>query len=232
MPWCPNCKYEYKEGITVCADCGAELVDSLDEIETEEPVQDSEDVSDLSALDGLTHEELEEYTKEVLLKQDEVKEIAGYRKAKDRAGDLRSSGYALAGVGALGLIVMALYVSGVIHIPLSDNIRLISIITLSAMFLFFLIMGIRSFADAKKCDADSVEEEALDEQVINFATSNLTAASVDEACGLAETEAEEEMKYFARTAYMKKILSEEFQDLTPAHLENLMERIYTEIYEH
>jgi len=31
MPWCPNCKNEYKDGYTVCADCGATLVDSLDD---------------------------------------------------------------------------------------------------------------------------------------------------------------------------------------------------------
>lgn len=26
MPWCPQCKNEYREGITVCADCGCELI--------------------------------------------------------------------------------------------------------------------------------------------------------------------------------------------------------------
>jgi len=31
MAWCPNCKNEYREGITVCADCGATLVESLTE---------------------------------------------------------------------------------------------------------------------------------------------------------------------------------------------------------
>lgn len=31
MPWCPKCKNEYKDGFTVCADCGTELVHSLDE---------------------------------------------------------------------------------------------------------------------------------------------------------------------------------------------------------
>ncbi|MGN1147147.1 MAG: hypothetical protein ACI4TB_01910 [Lachnospiraceae bacterium] len=26
MPWCPKCKNEYREGITVCSDCGCELL--------------------------------------------------------------------------------------------------------------------------------------------------------------------------------------------------------------
>lgn len=34
MPWCPKCKNEYVEGIKVCADCGCELVDSLEEEKT------------------------------------------------------------------------------------------------------------------------------------------------------------------------------------------------------
>ena len=31
MAWCPVCKNEYRPGIKICADCGAELVESLDE---------------------------------------------------------------------------------------------------------------------------------------------------------------------------------------------------------
>ena len=35
MAWCPNCKNEYVEGIKVCADCGAKLVESLEGISEE-----------------------------------------------------------------------------------------------------------------------------------------------------------------------------------------------------
>lgn len=30
MPYCPNCKYEYKDDLKQCPDCGAKLVDELD----------------------------------------------------------------------------------------------------------------------------------------------------------------------------------------------------------
>lgn len=32
MPWCPNCKTEYRKGITMCNDCGTELVEELEEV--------------------------------------------------------------------------------------------------------------------------------------------------------------------------------------------------------
>lgn len=31
MPWCPKCRNEYREGIKICADCGTELVENLEE---------------------------------------------------------------------------------------------------------------------------------------------------------------------------------------------------------
>lgn len=31
MPFCPNCKFEYKPEIDICPDCGAKLVSKLEE---------------------------------------------------------------------------------------------------------------------------------------------------------------------------------------------------------
>lgn len=37
MSFCPNCTYEYKEGIKVCPDCGTTLVEELVDQELVEP---------------------------------------------------------------------------------------------------------------------------------------------------------------------------------------------------
>ncbi len=29
MPYCPNCRFEYKEGVNKCPDCGADIVNEL-----------------------------------------------------------------------------------------------------------------------------------------------------------------------------------------------------------
>ena len=41
MPFCPKCRYEYVEGVKVCPDCDAELVDKLEEIEEDKPKETS-----------------------------------------------------------------------------------------------------------------------------------------------------------------------------------------------
>ena len=45
MPWCPKCKYEYVEGIKVCADCGSKLVDSLNNINEADYIEEDEEMS-------------------------------------------------------------------------------------------------------------------------------------------------------------------------------------------
>jgi len=33
MPWCPECQAEYRQGFTVCSDCGHELIEQAEFVE-------------------------------------------------------------------------------------------------------------------------------------------------------------------------------------------------------
>ena len=39
MAWCPKCENEYVEGIKVCADCGTELVENLEEYKAQQEAE-------------------------------------------------------------------------------------------------------------------------------------------------------------------------------------------------
>lgn len=79
MPWCPNCKNEYKIGFTVCADCGATLVESLEEgkkavyFGTEEELYQ---ISDFMRANGIKNAEVsfdkKEGTYELLVESQDV----------------------------------------------------------------------------------------------------------------------------------------------------------------
>ncbi len=48
MPVCPQCKYEYVEGITLCADCKVPLVLSLSEMEAQSENNEINAVNELA----------------------------------------------------------------------------------------------------------------------------------------------------------------------------------------
>ena len=79
MPWCPNCRNEYKAGYTVCADCGATLVDSLED--SKKAVYFGEEnelyqISDFMRANGLKNAEIsydkKEGTYELIVEADDV----------------------------------------------------------------------------------------------------------------------------------------------------------------
>lgn len=51
MPFCPNCREEYREGFRTCADCGAELVRELPPIEKPARKKLPDNIDELVALD-------------------------------------------------------------------------------------------------------------------------------------------------------------------------------------
>lgn len=62
MPFCPNCRYEYKPEVWKCPECGARLVDKLPEKEsaddTEEGFTQSKDFVPLRSLPSGVHAQM------------------------------------------------------------------------------------------------------------------------------------------------------------------------------
>ena len=91
MPWCPKCRREYRDGCTVCADCGSKLVSR----------------EQLKELDS--HIADESYSGGYL-----------YQDSAERASENKSSAWMLLAVGSLGIIFIVLSIVGVIPLKFSN----------------------------------------------------------------------------------------------------------------
>lgn len=223
MPWCPKCKYEYVEGITKCADCGSELVDTLPEEEGS--------VSDFPSLMPEEVKEMLENGGEEGAESEEEKPSRPqgvYKDSSEKAADFKDSGYTLIGVGILGLAAMILMAAGIIPFGFKGATAYLSYGVMSVLFLIFIVVGIRSMNSAKTYKSKALSESNLKEKIMEWCRENLTAEQIDDTLAL-ETLSEEE-KYFRRTEHIKALISRNFINIDDGFLDNLIDEFYPEIF--
>lgn len=226
MAWCPNCKNEYVEGITVCADCGAQLVASLDEIYKNDSLQQMEEIES---------ESMTEEAEDILTESDDdtVKDNvwrSAYQNSAQKAEDNKSSAYMLLIFGVLGMIAIILILAGVI--PLYQNAvmtRYFVCGVMGVLFLLFIISGIVSMRNFKVLSVKAASEDSLAEEITKWCTENLSAEQIDEGLFTSE-EIPEEQKYFRRVDKMKQLIQAQFMNLEDSFLDNFIDDYYQNLF--
>lgn len=238
MPWCPKCKTEYREGFTVCADCGSELVaeepgDSSDEKfqkesreDTWEPEWDGDVLPDEESGGAESEESAYEGSGDGN-RQKRNDGIGPYQDSSERASDNRSSAWMLLGLGTAGLVVVVLGAAGILPLRMGNPYLLYGV--MGAIFILFVVAGIVSMKNAKFFEKKAESENSLRQTLLDWCGENLRADDIDAAVCAAGVS--DEIAYFRRSSYIKEKLNHQFVNLNQGFLDQFIDDyIYDQIF--
>ncbi len=254
MAWCPKCKSEYVGGITRCADCNCDLVDSLQEgkkistwdedvaykvkeLQKQEALMQAKEEELEDTLLEMDAEVLEEAFEEMMQKeQAEFEEavktprhVLPYVNNAEKAEEHKSSAYSLLVIGAAGLVFVILFFFDVLPIRMALVNKYIISGVMGALFVLFLVMGVISLKNAKVLATKAKKENDLTKEIKRWCSDYMSAESVDSKLSI--TDASEEIKYFHRFDKMKEMIQNQFMYLDEAYLDRLIDEIYPDIFE-
>ncbi len=242
---CPKCGTEYREGFNECAYCHIPLVEKLEEgVDPEELLKKSEsnepdeveispeDFISLARSKGLSDRDIlnaMDLKPDMDPEEERAVNLRPFRKASERAEDLKSSAYTLLIVGVLGLVAVFLLYIGAFPIALYGTGKYITTFTMAALFILFLIIGINSFRKIRPMQEEAEREDRKIEEIVKFFFDSYNAESLDRAA--LGSDRDDINVYFLRSSYIKKCLTERFMDLEPSFLEYMTDKLYNEMFE-
>ena len=242
--WCPKCKNEYREGITVCADCGCELVEDLSS------VNDLSDADSDSTENGYAENEFADSSftesesadseseninenadgSETSVQKSPESATAAYVTKRTKYEDNKSSALTFLLIGGVGVVLVILHITGVINFNLSTFSKLLTNIVMGAMFIIFLIVGAVSAKNCTRYKREAAEEEAFTGQICSLFHELYTSEGIDNACAVNEQMNSYDL-WNLRYPYIENQISGEYPELADDYLEYVTDKLYNEMYE-
>ena len=217
MPWCPKCKNEYREGFSVCADCGSVLVDeeTFVRLEAEQPADFSSEAAEEKA--GASQGRGKGESSRI-----------PYRDNAERASENRSSAWVLMAVGGFGIAVLILGITGMIPLHFSNAYLFYGV--MAAVFILFLVAGIISMKNALIFEKSAESENSVKTALLDWCRQNLRKEDLDQQIGI-EEKPSMEILYFRRFEAIKARLNHQFLNLDQGFLEKLIDdTVYEMVY--
>ncbi len=146
----------------------------------------------------------------------------------EKAKDLKSSGYTLTIVGAVGILVMILVIAGVIPFKLSGVFDVIFKGVMSLLFLMFLVMGVRSLKKARTVSEDAERETDKKEEIKRWFLDTYDKETIDRE---ANPDEDDNDLYFDRVEVMRHKISDRFMEVEESLMSQLIEELYTELFD-
>lgn len=154
-----------------------------------------------------------------------------YENSAEKAEDNKSSAYTLLLVGVVGMIVIALGITGVLPIHLSGTSKYMTYGIMSVLFLLFIVMGVISMKSYRIFAKKAESENSLRDTMEKWCLETLLPDELDAELFTDKDSVSEEEKYFKRTVLVKEKISQKFMNLDAAFLDHFVDEIYADIFE-
>lgn len=213
--WCPKCKSEYRDGITVCPACKA-LLENKPPVEVDSsPAEEKARI--YNHIDG----------------RENLQALSdgnnAYVEKSTKYDDMKSTAYSFLLVGAGGILFLALALAGVIPLQFAAYMKGLMGIVMGGMFLIFLIIGLRSYLQLGSLKEQVLTEQREMEAAKKWFYDNYSAKAIDVTLDINESDAVQK-KYFQRSSFMKHQLESQFPDYEDSFLDFLTELFYEDLF--
>lgn len=233
--YCPKCDMEFVDGVTVCTDCGSELVDKetwmaeqaalAEEKARKEEEEREEKAREIKEkLENVTQEDVQQFKERAEAYREMMAEPATYVNKKDKYDDNKSSAGALLIVGIILAVVAVLMWAGVIM-----DLGLIMKIALTAFAVVCLLGAGISFKNAEKYKKSIETEEDEEKALIEKFLSEHSREEVEDATS-GSSLGDEELSLERMNYIQDKLMTE--NDITDkAYASMIAEEIYVKMFE-